>query len=640
MADVFLSYASEDRERIIPLVDALHARKFTVWWDRDIGIGASYDRVIERQLNDALCVIVVWSKRAIESDWVKNEAQEGYNRGVLVPVRIDAVQPPLAFRRLQTADLTDDASPAGMTGMLATVRSLTGRAEASGAVETPDAAVQPGPVGRRRAAFGMLAAIVVVSVALAGWYLWPRSSIPPPEAGAVPSVAMLPLNSADESPAMLRVTAAVGTDIRTALADTGIRFVEAPVASDPSPDFVLTGSVRQKGVGILVSLELKRSADQRVVWADRLQQDSIDVAAPVYLRARVVALMVERMAFVANYRRQMLASNTLDPRVVNAYFDGLTEVNRIDLQLGGNWRVAVGHFERAIEIDPSQEAAYYRLLLAYAGRLGDTIPWSEASPKAHDYLRRFQAIVPNDRFWPGTVHLFIDLNLDAAEADLDAVGPAPGVAAVRCSLAFGKGRIRAAVQLCEAAAAERQEPQALRQLGWMLIYAGRYQDAREVLTRALNAGGDGGDMVTRVLKAYAEIHDGDLSAGAETLDRAWALYGDDDPSLFISPYAMLGRTDEARRILAETLRREEAGTRQLVGVSSIFAGLYQLGELDMAADFLKRGIENREIAIVGMIRCNPDLKGVWTDPRFSDALARLEEIERGSEEPSTAADEE
>ena len=46
MADVFLSYASEDRTRIEPLVRALEAGGLTVWWDRHIGMGLQFDRVM------------------------------------------------------------------------------------------------------------------------------------------------------------------------------------------------------------------------------------------------------------------------------------------------------------------------------------------------------------------------------------------------------------------------------------------------------------------------------------------------------------------------------------------------------------------------------------------------------------------
>jgi IS30 family transposase len=46
-----------------------------------------FDREIERKLDTALCVIVVWSRHSIESDWVRNEAEVGKERNMLVPAR-------------------------------------------------------------------------------------------------------------------------------------------------------------------------------------------------------------------------------------------------------------------------------------------------------------------------------------------------------------------------------------------------------------------------------------------------------------------------------------------------------------------------------------------------------------------------
>jgi hypothetical protein len=80
MADIFVSYASEDRERVRPLVNALEARGFSVWWDTRIGIGSSFDREIEHQLKAASCVITVWSKASVDSDWVRDETQDGLER--------------------------------------------------------------------------------------------------------------------------------------------------------------------------------------------------------------------------------------------------------------------------------------------------------------------------------------------------------------------------------------------------------------------------------------------------------------------------------------------------------------------------------------------------------------------------------
>jgi hypothetical protein len=61
MADVFFSYATEDRELLEPIVEATEKAGFSVWWDRRIGLGRSFDREIERELDAAACVIVVSS---------------------------------------------------------------------------------------------------------------------------------------------------------------------------------------------------------------------------------------------------------------------------------------------------------------------------------------------------------------------------------------------------------------------------------------------------------------------------------------------------------------------------------------------------------------------------------------------------
>ena len=106
MSDVFVSYSSQDRARVVPLVQALERRGWTVWWDRKIDAGTAFDREIEAAIDEAKCIVVVWSESSVQSDWVRSEASEGLNRGILAPVAIDPVRPPLAFRLTQTVDLT------------------------------------------------------------------------------------------------------------------------------------------------------------------------------------------------------------------------------------------------------------------------------------------------------------------------------------------------------------------------------------------------------------------------------------------------------------------------------------------------------------------------------------------------------
>lgn len=106
MADIFLSYKREDREKVRPLVDALQARGRTVWWDSRIGAGETWDQVIEAELRAAKCVLVIWSKRSIESDWVRAEAHDARDRRCLIPIIIENVTPPSIFKMLQATDLS------------------------------------------------------------------------------------------------------------------------------------------------------------------------------------------------------------------------------------------------------------------------------------------------------------------------------------------------------------------------------------------------------------------------------------------------------------------------------------------------------------------------------------------------------
>ena len=62
MADIFISYAREDRQKAEQLAHALECQGWSVWWDRTIPTGKSFDKVTQEALDAAQCVVVLWSK--------------------------------------------------------------------------------------------------------------------------------------------------------------------------------------------------------------------------------------------------------------------------------------------------------------------------------------------------------------------------------------------------------------------------------------------------------------------------------------------------------------------------------------------------------------------------------------------------
>ena len=107
MADIFISYAHEDKERVRLLVDALTSQGWSVFWDSRIPAGGNWRDYISKISSQSCCMVVVWSRHSVASEWVIEEADIGKSQRILVPVLFDDVPPPLGFRTIQAANLID-----------------------------------------------------------------------------------------------------------------------------------------------------------------------------------------------------------------------------------------------------------------------------------------------------------------------------------------------------------------------------------------------------------------------------------------------------------------------------------------------------------------------------------------------------
>lgn len=112
MADIFVSYAHVDDAHVRAIVAELEKQNFKVWWDIALRSGQRYGDVIENELEQAKCVLAVWSRASRNSDWVRAEASLGNDANKLVQVVLQKdVRPPLPFNIIHYEPIESGPKP-------------------------------------------------------------------------------------------------------------------------------------------------------------------------------------------------------------------------------------------------------------------------------------------------------------------------------------------------------------------------------------------------------------------------------------------------------------------------------------------------------------------------------------------------
>jgi hypothetical protein len=167
--NVFISYARADKVIAARLATAIADKGWPVWWDHDLLVGTNYRAAIEDELRTAGAVVVAWSTRSVQSDFVLDEAQKGKNRDVLVPVRVDDVELPMGYGQIHTFDLrgwTGAASGGDLDKVFEAITRLVG---------PPPDKPPPSMSVRSRGTAGGIVAVAVVIIAIVIWAASGRS---------------------------------------------------------------------------------------------------------------------------------------------------------------------------------------------------------------------------------------------------------------------------------------------------------------------------------------------------------------------------------------------------------------------------------------------------------------------------------
>lgn len=176
--DIFLSYSREDQAVARRFADGFEREGFTVWWDQALSAGEAFDKITEQALDEARAVVVLWSKKSVDSRWVRAEATQGLSRNRLVPVMIEPCRRPIMFELTHTADLSGwrgDTSDTDWGVFIDGLRKLVERTDASGDAHASSGATTHSQSKRRRQrriGWPAAAAIAGLSAAVGALVVW------------------------------------------------------------------------------------------------------------------------------------------------------------------------------------------------------------------------------------------------------------------------------------------------------------------------------------------------------------------------------------------------------------------------------------------------------------------------------------
>ncbi len=376
MADVFISYARSDKARVAPLVAAIEAQGWSVWWDPAIDPGQEFDRQIAAELKAAAAVLVVWTPASVESRWVRGEAREGADRGILVPLRFEGANLPIDVRALHTTDFDDwnedPQSPQGREVLRALgailARQGTSKPEIAKAdVTAPSPATAPARV----------------------------------------AICVLPFTNMSADPGQEHFSDGITEDIITELSRwrllavrsrsasfryRGVAVDMKQVARELNVRYIVEGSVRRMGERIRITAQLIDTETGSHIWGEKFDRD---LAGVFSVQDQVVQTIVSTL--VGRVQASDIERVRRKPPTSLAAYEYILKANALSWDDPNGAAEAKRLIEKAIEIDPGYGFAHALLaFLCYGAWYDDPSDSDVALQEAYVLAKRAVELDENE----------------------------------------------------------------------------------------------------------------------------------------------------------------------------------------------------------------------------------------------------
>jgi TolB-like protein/Tfp pilus assembly protein PilF len=394
------------------------------------------------------------------------------------------------------------------------------------------------------------------------------------------------------------------------------------IARELNVDAVVEGTVQRDGELVRLNLKLIHARTDRTLWAQSYERQ---LAHALDLHNEMARAIADRTGVALTRREsERLAETTrVNPKVYEACLKGRyfwSQRSEPDM------RQAIAHFEEAVRLDPGYAPAYSGLADAYAlyGSYGWKLPAGNPWTLAVDAAERALSL-DADLADGHTSRARIALNYEmdwarAGEGYRRALELNPGYAnahhwygyylLLTGRLKEGEAEIRRALDL------DPLSPIINANVG-MAFYFGRDYDAaiahwRKALEMHRNYRLLHIYVATALLgkglhrEAIAELEKGRALSGAGSWETALLAYA----------YARIGRTQEARALLAGVLR---GGDPDASNAAIVYVGL---GTPDEAFMWLERAVDAR-MGAFNEVKADPIFDPLRVSPRFAALLRKM-----------------
>jgi serine/threonine-protein kinase len=488
-----------------------------------------------------------------------------------------------------------------------------------------------------RVAKALTAAAAVLLVAFAAFAIY-RSYASDGKQKAIKSVAVLPFANESQDPNAEYLSDGISESLINDLSqlqtlkvsprNTVFRYKDKKneaqaIGVELGVGAVLTGSLRQIGDKISISVELVDVVENRQIWGQQFVRKFSDVFD---LQRDITREVLSQLRLKLTGTEEQLIDKrpTRNPEAYRLYLQGRHEAIKMTKE---SFEKGIRHLEQAIELDPNYALAYSGLAFYYVQSLDQILPPKIAMSKSRQAA--LKALELDDTLSEAHVSLaFVywqyDWDWEKAEEEYRrAMELSPNNSENLASYGFFHillGRYEDG--LAKISEATRLSPMSLETSLYDppgFYFARRYDISLEKSRKSLE---DMPDLWLLYLILGRNLEQkGDLKGAIEQYQKARSI--DENTSEILMDlgraYGAAGRKADALKVLSTLKERETTGYVSPFQIAMVYIGL---GEKAKAIDELEKAYDARSW-YMSWLKTAPELDPLRGEPRFAEMLKRM-----------------